>query len=124
LLNPPSVGGWPEGTEWINSGSIVERVNFSFDVWSNNDAPEVLTITERLSKHGDSNAETVVEQCLDLMGPLTLTEEGAKEAIIQHVEKNGPVKFGSSESEARQVANKRISEILALISASKEYQRG
>jgi uncharacterized protein (DUF1800 family) len=124
LLNPPSVEGWHEGTEWINSGSIVERVNFSFDVWRNNNAPEVLTITDRLSDHGDGDAETIVEQCLDLMGPLTLTEAGSKEAIIQHVEKDGPVKFGSTQSEERVVASKRIAEILALISASKEYQRG
>ena len=124
LLNPPSVEGWHEGTEWINSGSIVERVNFSFDVWSNNNAPEVISITDRLSAHGDSNSEAVVEQCLDLMGPLTLTEEGSKEAIIQHVEKEGAVTFGASDSETREAANKRIAEILALISASKEYQRG
>ena len=58
------------------------------------------------------------------MGPLTLTEAGSKEAIIQHVEKDGIVKFGSAQSEERVVASKRIAEILALISASKEYQRG
>jgi len=124
LLNPPSVEGWHEGTEWINSGSIVERVNFSFDVWSNNNAPEVLAITDRLAIHGTSDPETVVEQCLDLMGPLALTEEGSKEAIIQHVEKGGPVNYGDVGSESRDVASKRVAEILALISASKEYQRG
>ena len=28
LLNPPTVEGWHEGTEWINSGALVDRVNF------------------------------------------------------------------------------------------------
>ena len=28
LLQPPSVEGWHEGMEWIDSGSLVERVNF------------------------------------------------------------------------------------------------
>ena len=124
LLNPPSVEGWHEGTEWINSGSIVERVNFSFDVWKNNNAPEVQSITDRLSENGILDPETAVAQCLEFMGPLTLTENGSREAIIEHVEKSGLIEFGDQGSKAREDASKRVSEILALIAASKEYQRG
>ena len=124
LLNPPSVEGWHEGTEWINSGSIVERVNFSFDVWKNNNAPEVQSITDRLSKNGSLDPETAVSQCLEFMGPLTLTENGSREAITEHVEKSGLIEFGDQGSKAREDATKRVSEILALIAASKEYQRG
>ena len=29
LLQPPTVEGWHEGAEWIDSGSLVERVNFA-----------------------------------------------------------------------------------------------
>ena len=29
LLNPPSVEGWHQGTEWINTGSLTERLNFA-----------------------------------------------------------------------------------------------
>ena len=29
LLDPPSVEGWHTGKEWINSGALVERVNFA-----------------------------------------------------------------------------------------------
>ena len=28
LLNPPSVEGWHTGKEWINSGSLMARINF------------------------------------------------------------------------------------------------
>src|SRR5262249_52328927 len=28
LLNPPSVEGWHTGQEWINSGSLMARINF------------------------------------------------------------------------------------------------
>ena len=124
LLNPPSVEGWHEGTEWINSGSIVEMVNFSFDVWKNNNAPEVQSITNRISGNRILDPETAVEQCLEFMGPLVLTENGSKEAIIDHVEKRGSIEFGDQNSKKQDVANKRIAEILALIAASKEYQRG
>ena len=124
LLNPPSVEGWHEGTEWINSGSIVERVNFSFDVWKNNDAPEVKSITNRLSEYSTLDPETTVDQCLEFMGPLALTEKGSREAIIGHAEKHGNIEFGERDSKKRDDATKRIAEILALIAASKEYQRG
>ena len=123
LLNPPSVEGWHEGTEWINSGSIVERVNFAFDVWNNHNSSEVKDITERLSIEGSGDAEAVVSNCLDYMGPLTFTEEKSKAAIVDHVSKNGAVNFGAPSSGERLIAEKRVAEILGLIASSKEYQR-
>jgi len=32
LLDPPSVFGWPSGSEWINAGSMVERINFPLNI--------------------------------------------------------------------------------------------
>ena len=29
LNNPPSVEGWHQGTDWIDTGSLVERINFA-----------------------------------------------------------------------------------------------
>ena len=29
LLNPPSVEGWHAGVEWIDTGNLVERINFA-----------------------------------------------------------------------------------------------
>ena len=123
LLNPPSVEGWHEGTEWINSGSIVERVNFAYEVWGNSGSIEVKDITDRLSVDGDMYAEEVVQSCLNFMGPLELTEEATKYAIIDHVSRNGLIKFGAKSSKTRSQAEERIAEILALVAASKEYQR-
>ncbi|HIC48692.1 MAG TPA: DUF1800 domain-containing protein, partial [Dehalococcoidia bacterium] len=104
LLNPPSVEGWHEGKEWINSGSIVERVNFAYDVWHNSESPEVIDITNRLSNDGDLDPVTAVEACLDFMGPLLFTEETTKQAIVDHVAKQGVIKFGDENSEVRKKA--------------------
>ena len=30
LLQPPTVEGWHEGSEWIDSGALVERVTVSY----------------------------------------------------------------------------------------------
>ena len=124
LLNPPSVEGWHEGKEWINSGSIVERVNFAYDVWQNSDSPEVKDITDRLASSTELDTEDVVDACLDFMGPLVFTEDNSRQAIIDHISKVGNIEFGNKSSAKRDVAEKRIAEILALIASSKEYQRG
>ena len=29
LNNPPSVEGWHQGTDWLDTGTLVERVNFA-----------------------------------------------------------------------------------------------
>ena len=123
LLNPPSVEGWHEGKEWINSGSIVERVNFAYDVWHNSESPEVKDVTGRLAPMGSLDSLAAVEACLDFMGPLLFTEKTAKQAIVDHVEKQGAITFGDESSGIRKKAENRISEILALIASSKEYQR-
>ena len=47
MLDPPSVEGWYTGTEWINSGSLLARVNFVADRVSNTDLPGVKSIIER-----------------------------------------------------------------------------
>ena len=39
LLNPPSVEGWHTGREWIDSGSMVERINFVADELGNVSIP-------------------------------------------------------------------------------------
>jgi hypothetical protein len=32
LFDPPSVFGWPNGIQWINTGSVMERFNFPINV--------------------------------------------------------------------------------------------
>ena len=46
LLNPPSVEGWHTGKEWINSGSLMSRINFVAEQVGNTDLPGVQAIVE------------------------------------------------------------------------------
>ncbi len=124
LLNPPSVEGWHEGTEWINSGSIVERVNFSHKIWSNTNSSEIKDITNRLAVHTELDPESAVNLCFSFMGiPDKNIEESTYNAIVTNTQKKGPIKFGGNSTNEREFAEKRISEILGLIASSKEYQR-
>ena len=55
LLNPPNVEGWHEGSEWIDSGAMVERVNFAAEHLGNADHPGVRACVDRLRRlNGES----------------------------------------------------------------------
>ena len=41
LLNPPSVEGWHEGEEWIDSGASIERINIASTELERRDAPGI-----------------------------------------------------------------------------------
>ena len=52
LLNPPTVEGWHTGREWIDSGTLVERINFTADAVGNTGLPGVQAIINRLASEG------------------------------------------------------------------------
>ena len=41
LMNPPTVEGWHTGREWIDSGTLVERINFAAEWLGNTETPGV-----------------------------------------------------------------------------------
>jgi uncharacterized protein (DUF1800 family) len=117
LLQPPTVEGWHEGVEWIDSGSLVERVNFAARELSNPSNPGVRAIVDRLARDGGTaqSASDVVDGCLDLMGPLQV-EDNTREAMIEFASQFGDVDLEAEES-VETVAN-----VMRLIASSKEYQ--
>ena len=74
LMNPPTVEGWHTGFEWIDSGTLSERVGFVEKQFSDPNKPGV---AEMLSKAGtlDANPEQLVGRCLDLLGALTVSDK-------------------------------------------------
>ena len=115
LLNPPTVEGWHTGREWIDSGFLIERVNYAADVLGNPDTPGMKKIIARISKGRISiSPADLIEACLYELGgveleartlDILLGELGVEEAIpVDNV-------FGS-----------RISQIMELIVASREFQ--
>ena len=54
LMNPPTVEGWHTGKEWIDSGTLVERINFAADQVGNTGLPGVQDIVNRLGSENVS----------------------------------------------------------------------
>ena len=119
LLNPPSVEGWHTGAEWINSGSLMRRVNFTADLVGDLDRPGIRDLVERLKSQGESSPENVVDSCLDLMGPLEVNRE-SRDELIGYIEEGGD--FGWGNADQVEASMTRVSELLQLIVAIREYQ--
>ena len=119
LLNPPSVEGWHYGLEWINSGSLMKRANFVADMVSEPDKPGVRALIDRV-REGETTPEAVVDSCLDILGPVEATPKTRAE-LVAHAAREGDLRWdGGGDAEAESA--RRVSEILQLIAATREYQ--
>ena len=115
LLNPPSVEGWHTGEEWINSGSLMSRVNFAAEMVGNVDLPGVQDIIKRLKAQGTLTPEAFVDACLDLLGPLEMGAESRQE-LVEQAREGGALDWNAAD------AGQRVAEMLQLIVAMREYQ--
>jgi uncharacterized protein (DUF1800 family) len=118
LLNPPSVEGWHTGTEWINSGSLMQRVNFTAELVGDVTRPGIQDLMDRLQAQGARTPAEVVDGCLDLMGPLEVNAS-SREGLIGFTEDGGDFSWDSADQAEASAA--RVSELLQLIVATREY---
>ena len=123
ILSPPTVEGWHEGTEWINSGSLIERVNFAAKLMSDVDKPGVRAIMDRLAAQdgGEFAPDQLVDQCLDLMGPIA-SNESSRSALVEHVARQGDLSL--RDHQHGDESEKRVADLLGLIASTREYQLG
>lgn len=116
LMNPPTVEGWHSGREWIDSGTLVERINFAADQVGNVELPGVRAIIDRLSSEGATiSPQQLVDRCLDLLGGYELPEETSSQ-LVDHVSLGGELRTGGEDF------GRRVGQMLQLIVATQEYQ--
>ena len=120
LYNPPSVEGWHLGQEWLDSGSLIERVNFAAEQVADIRKPGVRRIIERLISMGPRlSAEEFVDHCLELTGPVRLSP-AKRDGLVTYVQRRGEVLC--SNEEERQDLVHRVAGLLRLIVAEPEFQ--
>jgi len=117
LLNPPSVEGWHTGKEWIDTGILVERVNFAASQVADVDKPGVHAIVERIKAMGELTAEQFVDVCLDLIGPIDVSQT-THDALVNFAQNAGPINIAAG----GRAAEERVGEMLQLIVATREFQ--
>ena len=122
LLNPPTVEGWHTGPEWINSGSLIDRINFASNLLGNTGLPGVRSMIERLMAQGETmTADQLVDGCLDLVGPMTIADETRRE-LVSHVAQGGQLRH-ENDAERAEFAQ-RASETFQMIATTSEFQFG
>jgi len=115
LLNPPTVEGWHTGKEWIDSGTLIERINFTADNVGNVNLPGVQAIISRLRAEGATlSPERLVEGCLELLGGYALAPETHNE-LIALAEKGGTLQTSVADFP------QRVAQMLQSIVATTEY---
>jgi hypothetical protein len=118
LLNPPSVEGWHTGKEWINSGSLMARINFMAEQFGNTEAPGVRGIINRLKAKGTLSPEQLVDNCLDLLGPVEVSAD-TRQQLLSQANEWGQISWSNGGAEA---SDQHVGQMLQLIVATREYQ--
>ena len=112
VLDPPSVEGWHTGGEWVNTASLVKRVNFAVGQFSDTTKPGVNSMIDRIaSSNGNLSPDDLVESCLDILGPMSVSEKSRDELVQQAADGNGG-----------QTTENRIRAMLQMIVSTREYQ--
>ncbi|MXY78620.1 MAG: DUF1800 domain-containing protein [Chloroflexi bacterium] len=118
LMDPPSVEGWHTGKEWIDSGTLMERVNFAVEHVGDASAPGVRAIADRIAAQGPMEPEALVDTLLDLAGTLEVGET-TRTALVEAA--SSPPASGNGNG-ANGDGAERIAELLRLVVATPEYQ--
>ena len=120
ILNPPTVEGWHTGMEWVDTGTLVERVNSSALVIGNALQPGVQTMMHRLKDRQKTyQPDELVDHCLLLVGNLEVSES-TRERLTEFAANFGEVTFTPDIAVA--CSEQQVVELLQLILATREYQ--
>ena len=119
LLDPPSVEGWHTGAEWIDSGSLVRRINFVADRVGDLSLPGVMDMVTRIRSQGTISPQELVESCLDLIGTVKINE-GTRRELVAQAEQEEELRWGTEPESA--TSARRVAQMLQLIASTREYQ--
>ena len=122
LLRPPSVEGWQGGSEWINTGAYVERINFASKILNDPGKKGVEDLLNRIKNSSDIGmlfSDQLVEACLTVLGPIEVAET-TRDRLKTYAAKYGELSW--DDEEATEYFNRAAISIIQLIVSTQEYQ--
>ena len=114
LMNPPTVEGWHTGHEWIDSGTLSERVGFVEKQFQDISKPGVKDMVERAGSLDDDPAK-LVERCLDLLGGIKVSEQ-TRDALVAYARELGSMDSGDEEGSVG------VHNLLQMTASTVDYQ--
>ena len=120
LFDPPTVEGWHTGHEWIDGGTLNERVNFAVNEVGDLSKPGIGDLIERMgAESGACPPAELVERSLELAGPVEVSED-TRAGLLRYAEAVGELRFDTDD--AREDSATHIGRMLQLIVSTREYQ--
>ena len=120
LMDPPTVEGWHTGHEWVDSGTLIERVNFATKHLGDLSSPGIQDIIERIKSQGPQlSPEDFLNCCLDLIGPMEV-DATTLTGLLEFANETGGLQFGDKESD--ETSSEKIRQMLQLVASCPEYQ--
>ena len=120
LMDPPSVEGWHTGKEWIDGGTLTERVNFAINTLADASKPGVKNIMEALRSLDEPRTpEKFVDTVLEHLCRLQV-DEATREALVAHAYEDGDLAFGTESQE--EATTDRVLRMITLAVSTREFQ--
>ena len=120
LFDPPTVEGWHTGHEWIDGGTLNERVNFAVNEVGDLTKPGISDLIDRMGAHTEAvSPQRFVDAALDLAGPVEVGAD-TRSGLLRYAEAAGALAFDSPAARQRSAAH--IGRMLQLIVSAREYQ--
>ena len=120
LINPPSVEGWHQGLEWIDTGTLMERLNFVSEQFGDPSKPGVRRMIANIAETGDGapSPELLVDRCLDQLGVISVSEQ--TRSTLTDFAASITTTPGAVDDDADR---KNVARLLQMAASSHEFQR-
>jgi uncharacterized protein (DUF1800 family) len=111
LTNPPSVEGWHQGIEWVDTGTLMKRINFASEQFGDANKPGVKAMVDSILANESEglSKEQLLDLCLDQMGAISVSDE-TRDVLVR---------FAEQGSNSRQ----DVAQLLRLAASTREFQR-
>lgn len=121
LVSPPSVEGWNEGIGWIDTGNLVERINFTTEQLGESDNPGVSAMIDTLVDIGGTSMSTddLIDACLYEIGSIPVSSQ-TRTALKEFASKNDTAH--DVDSDRGDLVRNKMSNMLRLTASTHEYQ--
>ena len=122
LMDPPSVEGWHTGKEWIDGGTLTERVNFAVDTLNDASKPGVQRLIDALQTSEEPRTpERFVDTVLEHLCRLQVDDD-TRETLLEHAYAEGDLDFSSDAAE--EASTDRVLRMITLAVSTREFQFG
>tara|TARA_B100001245_G_scaffold122529_1_gene90167 strand:- start:5004 stop:6443 length:1440 start_codon:yes stop_codon:yes gene_type:complete len=122
LSNPPSVEGWDGGTTWIDTGALVERMNFASEELGKLETPGSKELFSKIAfeGNGDVEADRIIDICLKHLGTINVKDD-TRSKLVDYASENGVIRV--IDQEIDELGKEKIAGVVKLIASTPEFQR-